>query len=399
MNSEFFKQNREKLIQSLCGGVVVLSAFSKMQRDNDSAFPFIQESNFWWLTGIDEPDCWLIIDGLRHKNYLVLPNLSDVNQVFYGSLSPESAIKISAVDDVLTKDQATRMINDLAKRHSVVHTIFEPNEKNSFDYVLNPAVKKMRERLVRSFNDVQDCRRNIANLRTVKGKLEINMIKKAIKGTIESFNNVKSNILNYDYEYQIEATLTADFLNKGFEGHAFDPIVASGLNACTLHYHYNKSKLKKRDLVLLDIGAKVGGYSSDISRTFSLGEPSARQIQIHKAVNSVRKQSIDLIKPNFSISEYQKQVDEIMVEQLELLGLYTSDNDLRKYFPHSIGHGLGVDTHDSLGEYKYFTNGMVITVEPGIYIEKEKIGVRIEDDILVTDSGCLNLTSSLSTDL
>lgn len=399
INSEFHKQNRQKLIKSLKGGVVVLSAFSSMQRDNDSAYPFVQESNFWWLTGVDQPDWWLVIDGCRGKNWLVSPEISDISQVFNGSLDATEAMKISGVDSVISRDECLDVLSDLAKKHSVVYSVCDQKQADNFDFVLNPAPRKMYALLDRIFRDVQDCRLDIAKLRAIKDQFEITAIKKAIKSTIEAFDHIKRNLNGYDYEYQIEAEFTYSFIKNGLDGHAFDPIVASGQNACTLHYGDNRSRLKKRSLVLMDIGAKFNGYPADITRTYAYYEPTVRQTAVHKSVDQARKQIIDLIRPGMLISEYRERSDAIMLEALKQLDLYQSNSDFRRYFPHAISHGLGVDTHDSLGRPMSFLPGMVLTVEPGIYIKNEKIGVRIEDDILVTDSGRQNLTAALSTDL
>jgi Xaa-Pro aminopeptidase len=154
--------------------------------------------------------------------------------------------------------------------------------------------------------------------------------------------------------------------------------------------------------VLLDIGARSGGYAADITRTYAYGDPTKRQIEIHAAVQAAHHAIIKLITPNLAVEEYQREVDCIMIDALLSVGLMADRDDTdnyHKYFPHAISHGLGVDVHDSLGGPQFLQLGMVLTVEPGIYIPEEGIGVRIEDDILVTDSGNVNLSARLSTDL
>jgi Xaa-Pro aminopeptidase len=153
---------------------------------------------------------------------------------------------------------------------------------------------------------------------------------------------------------------------------------------------------------LLDIGARAGGYAADITRTYAYGEPTKRQIEVHAAVRDAQQQIIQLIQPNVTVEQYQREVDTIMADALLRIGLMSNRDDTEnyhKYFPHAISHGLGVDVHDSLGSPKYLLPGMVLTVEPGIYIPEEGIGVRIEDDILVTSSGNENMSRRLSTDL
>lgn len=399
---DLFVANRERLTAALQGGVVILAAYSEMQRGNDTAFTFEQEANFWWLTGIEAPDWWVIIDNTRRKSWLVSPPISQSRQIFDGSLAPETAKEISGISEVITQEEAGILLRDLAKKHSIAHTLGEQPHAEYLDFHLNPASKKMHEMLQRTFNSVQDCRKDLAALRAIKQPLEIKAMKKAIDLTIGAFEDVRAKLPELQYEYEVEAEFTHFFRYRGAAGHAYDPIVASGKNACTLHYVDNNSRMKKRQLLLLDIGARAGGYAADITRTYALGEPTKRQIAVHKAVQQAQKEIIGIIQPEFSVETYQQNVDRIMGEALMSLGLMQSANDeksFRKYFPHAISHGLGVDVHDSLGAPKYLRPGMVLTVEPGIYIPEEGIGVRIEDDILVTESGHTNLSGSLSTDL
>jgi Xaa-Pro aminopeptidase len=402
MSPDFFRNNRENLTASLQGGLVILSAYAAMQRSNDMSHQFEQEANFWWCCGIEEPDWVIIIDGKSHKSWLVMPKISENHEIFDGSLSARTAKEISGVDYVISSDESLRVLRDLAKRHSVVYTSPEPSHSEYLDFILNPAPKKVHELLSRYFKSVQNCRKDIAVLRAIKQPEEIAMIKQAINLTVRAFSEIKENLATYSYEYQIEADFSHYFRIRGAVGHAYEPIVASGANACTLHYIKNDSKLTKRQLILIDIGAKVGGYAADITRTYAREPITKRQRDVHAAVNHAHKEIIALIKPDLPVEEYQKSVDHIMKAALLSLGLMKDSSDeasYRKYFPHSVSHGLGIDVHDSLGAPRYFKTGMVMTVEPGIYIPEEGIGVRIEDDILVTDKGRLNLSARLSTDL
>ncbi|MBC7868764.1 aminopeptidase P N-terminal domain-containing protein [Candidatus Saccharibacteria bacterium] len=400
--NEFFVSNRLRLAESINGGLIVVSAYAQLQRGNDTAFYFDQEANFWWLTGINFPDWWVIIDGQRAKSWLVAPDVSDSHQIFNGSLSAEAAKLISGVDNILTHDEAIAMLRDMAKKHSVVYAIGDHAHVGYFDFVLNPAPKKLWNALERTFTDVQDCRLQLAKLRAIKQPEEIVAIKKAIKLTVDGFNNVKQKLPDLRYEYEIEAEFSYLFKKHGASGHAYDPIIASGKNACTLHYSTNQDRLKKSNIVLMDVGARVGGYAADISRSYAIGEPTPRQQQVHGAVQAAHQEIIQLIKPGLLVADYHSSVDIIMKNALIDLNLLKSAEDettYRRYFPHAIGHGLGVDVHDSLGQSTEFSPGMVFTVEPGIYIPDEGIGVRIEDNILVTQQGHTNLSRALSTSL
>lgn len=401
MNTQFFLENRRTLAKKLSGGLAVLTAYSSTQRSNDASFAFEQEANFWYLTGIDAPDWWLIIDGNRGKSWLAAPEIDAVHQTFEGSLTHEKAKKISDVDGVISHDEAFTLLRELSKKHSVAHTLGEHPHKEHFNFVENPAQKKVSAVLERIFSAVQDCRKDLAELRAIKQPEEIAAIKKVIRLTCAAFEVVRHKLPDLQHEYEVGAEFDYHFKKHNAQ-HAYDPIVAGGKNACTLHYMKNNSKLKKGSLLLMDVGAKYDGYSADVSRTFSIGQPTKRQIEVHGAVEQAHKKIIKLLKPGLSTLEYHEKVDEIMKQALQSVGLLKQlddDETYRRYFPHAISHGLGIDVHDSLGGAAVFKEGMVLTVEPGIYIPEESIGIRIEDDILITASGSTNLSVSLSTGL
>ncbi len=379
---------------------MVLSAYYKMQRGNDCAHLFEQESNFWWLTGVEHSDWMLVIDGAREKSWLVAPKVSGAGQIFDGSLSHEDAIRVSGVDEIIDAREADALLRQLARRHSVAYTLGDLPHAEHLDFVQNSAQKELRQRLERIFSSVQDCRKELARLRAIKQPEEILAIKRAVNLTVKSFELVASSLDQFKYEYEIEAEFSYYFRKNGAKGHAYDPIIACGKNACTLHYSDNESRLKKRSLVLMDVGARCGGYAADITRTYACGEPTIRQKTVHDAINHAHSQIISLLGPGLPVADYIKQVDEIMKESLMDLGLLKdrSDNETyRKYFPHAVSHGLGIDVHDSLGAPRYFEPGMVVTVEPGVYVPAESLGVRIEDNILITESGRDNLSGKLST--
>lgn len=395
----FFATNRSQFETSLKGGVAVLTAYTGMQRGNDVSFAFEQEANFWWLTGIEEADWWLIADANRHKSWLVIPSISEAHRIFDGSLSPEQAKQISGVDEVITRDDAKSLLRDMARKHSVVRTLGEQPYEEYLNFSLNPAGKKMYEMLGRTFRSVQDCRKELAKMRAIKRPDEVNRMKKAISLTNAGLEHIKSTLDEYTYEYEVDAELTHYFRSRG-KNQTWEPIVASGPNACTMHYMTNAAKLKKHSFLLMDIGVRYDGYTSDITRTYALGEPTRRQAEVHAAVQSVQRDVIRLIAPGFSIDQFQDESLRIMGKALIELGLIKDASDkesIYTFFPHAIGHGLGVDAHESLGGH-IIQPGMVLTVEPGIYIQNEGIGVRIEDDILVTEKGHTNLSARLSTD-
>lgn len=385
-------------MQEIQGGLVVLSAYGLLQRTNDSAYKIEQESNFWYLCGIEEADWTLVIEG-GHKSWLIMPEVDEVHRIFEGGLSATDAKTISGVDDVISSDEGKELIKRLAKQHSLVQTVGQPPYAEHYNFSLNPAMQKNWAMLERVFGDVQDCRRQMARLRAIKLPEELAMIRKAVDVSLEAFKDIHDQLPNYKNEYEIEADFARHVRFSGASGLAYDSIVASGRNACTLHYSANSSAIRAHQLVLMDMGAQCNRYAADISRTFAKGSPTKRQRAVHQAVERAHLRVIDLIEPMLSVEEYQRNVDAIMTEALAELNLPNDEAGLRRYFPHAISHGLGIDVHDSLGAPKYFQENMVLTVEPGIYISEEGIGIRIEDDILVTATGRENLSAALSTGL
>lgn len=399
MNADFFKGNRERLAQQCRDGIILITAYTQVQRSGDAAFGFEQEANFWWLTGVDAPDWQLLIDAAAHKSWLIAPEVDVMHHIFDGSLAPDVAKDQSGVHDVLSRHEADEKLAGYARRGAVAWTLGDDPHAKYYDFSLNPAPSKLRRALLRRFSEVRDVRPLVSKLRAIKQPLEIRAMQQAIDGTIEVFRHVQATLDSYTHEYEVEAEFSYHFRRSGLDGHAYDPIVAAGEHACTLHYDTNNGPLKHGDLLLLDIGARTGGYVADITRTYAIGTPTGRQCDVHHAVQAAQREIIELIQPGESVKVYQESVDRIMHQAIGSLGLMTDKAAYRRYFPHAISHGLGVDVHDSLGAPEVFMPGMVLTVEPGIYIPEEGIGVRIEDDILVTADGSRNLSAALSTDL
>ena len=393
----FHKANRDRFFERIAGGLAVLTAYDLLQLSGDMEAPFLQESSFWWLTGIEEPGWKVIIDGARKHVTLVRPKRSDVDVIFNGVVDDTDILLVSQADQVIAAKDFETHLRQLHRKHTIVYAL---KEQSGYEFVQNPAQRNLWGLLGRIFDSVQDCTKQLAELRAIKQPDEIVRLQKAIDVTAAAFREVHASLADYRSENQIEAEFTYRFRRAGAQ-HAYTPIVAGGGHACTLHYNANNAKIGARDLVLIDIGARVDGYSADITRTYCRN-PTKRQREVHAAVERAHQQIIDLIQPNLLVSEYITKSDAIMKQALIDLRLLDDPNDIetyRRYFPHAVSHGLGVDTHDSLGGPRYFTPGMVLTVEPGIYIQDEGIGVRIEDDILVTADGHKNLSAGLPTSL
>ncbi len=379
--------------------MIIVSAYVSLQRSNDAAHSFVQESNFWYLCGIEEPGWLLIIDGTRGHSWLVAPDISETHRTFDGGMSDSEAQQISGVDEVIGSAELLELLRRTARAHPNVYTVGQSSYAEHYNFELNPAIEKNRQLLSRNFTNVQDCTKELASLRAIKQPEEIALIREAVAISVDAFNDIYKKMSSYRHEYEIEAYFAHAVRSSGAQGCAYDSIVAAGKNACTLHYSKNTSKLVSRQLVLMDMGAQYNGYAADITRTYAKAEPTKRQKEVHLAVETAHHRIIKLIEPMLSVESYQRSVNDIMCESLASIGLASDEAGLRRYFPHAISHGLGIDVHDSLGGPKYFAENMVLTVEPGIYIPEESIGVRIEDDILITKSGNTNLSAKLSTGL
>jgi len=395
MTPDFFKKNRAKLAEAVKGAPVILTAYTEMQRCNDEAWRFEQETNFWYLTGVEAPNWQVVLEDGRTT--LIAPDVSKISQIFNGSLALDVAQTISGADKIITCDTAAKFLRDLAKKHGSVYTIF-PQNATDFEFSLNPAPAILIAKLRKNFTKVKDIRPELHRLRAIKQPAEIMMLRRAINLTRSAFQIVKAELSDYSFEYEAQARFSYEFERAGAT-HAYDPIVAGGKNAVTLHYNANCAGLTKGDLVLMDVGARYGGYCADVTRTYANGEVSPRQKAVHTAVKDAKNAIVDLLKPGLAVRDYLEKSDEIVRQALQSLDLLQKPDDFRKYFPHAVSHGLGIETHDPLGQPKTFQPGMVLTVEPGIYIPEENIGVRLEDDILITEGSHENLSGHLSDDL
>lgn len=391
------QRHRHSLLSHTQGSPIVVTAYDATQLSGDMAAPFLQEASFWWLTGIDEPGWKLIVDASRGRSVLVRPERSETQRLFDGETADTAIRERSGADEIIELRDFERYLRDLARKHPLVYTVYD---KTPHEFVLNPAQRVLHETLSRTFTSVEDIGAQVHELRAIKSDDEIRLIKKAITLTAQTFRRIRTELTSYKHEYELEAEFTKQFRSHNAV-HAYEPIVASAANAVTLHYVRNDANLAHNKLVLIDVGARVEGYCADITRTYAVN-PTKRQRAVHSAVESAHKKIIALLGPDVLIVDYLSSVDEIMKDALIEVGLLKDRSDAetyRRYFPHAISHGLGVDVHDSLGAPRYFRPGMVVTVEPGLYIPEEGIGVRIEDDILITTTGHENLSAMLSTAL
>jgi len=404
-NSGFFAANRQRLKELFTGTApIVMTANGLLQRGADSTYGFAQDASFWYLTGIDEPDILLVID--RDKEYLIVPARSAVRQAFDGLVAFDRLSQRSGIKQVYDEKEGWEQLTTRLKKVKHVATLAAaPSYVEQFGMYTNPARATLTEQLKVANPDAEllDLSSHLVRLRMVKQPEEIVAIHAAIDTTIAGIKDATrpTKLAKYEYEYEIEAELTRAYRRRGATGHAFEPIVAGGPRAVTLHNVANNGTLSSDELLLIDTGAEVEHYAADITRTISLNQPSRRQQAVHAAVLDVQQFAFGLLGPGVQLRDYEQQIEHYMGEKLRELGLIKtiSHEDVRTFYPHSTSHFMGLNVHD-IGDYdRPLEAGVVITVEPGIYIPAEGIGVRIEDDILITDSGTQILTDKLSREL
>lgn len=400
--SDFFVQNRHRLyagMESL--DLIILTAHGQLQRSSDNVFSFQQDSSFWYLTGVEYADIIFARDG--QGEFLIVPSRGAVREAFDGSIDARQLTAVSGIAEILDEEHGWKRLEASLKQTKRYATLAPPPPYfDTFGVYANPARATLAAKIagIQDGLEVQDIRQDVARLRMIKQPAELALLQGAIDITIDTLLDVAQpeKLQSYTHEYQLDADITRGFRYRGAKGHGFDPIVAGGHNATTLHNVANASALGSGDLVVLDVGAEYGHYCADITRTYSLsGQPSGRQQAVHQAVLDVQEYAYGLLNPGIQLKQYEQDIERFMGEQLIGLGLITKNEheEVRKYYPHSTSHFLGIDPHDA-GDYQApLAAGTVITVEPGIYIPEEGIGVRIEDDVLITADGIKVLTDRL----
>lgn len=397
-SSEFFAQNRQRLQEVLpTDAPIIITANGLLQRGADSPYAFSQDANFWYLTGIDEPDVTLVIDGQRE--FLIAPVREGARATFDGSIDQKQLVKTSGVPEVLNEAAGWKRVDELlGKTGRVASLASAPNYIEQYGMYSNPARLRLHERLHRHVPELEiiDIRVELARMRMLKQPVELTAIQKAIDITAASLKDaLKGDRQRYKHEYELEAEIAAGFRRRGATGHSFEPIVAGGRRACTLHYVANSGRLKSDELVVLDVGAEYQQYAADITRTIALQKPTQRQKDVYQAVLEVQQFAANLLKPGITLRVYEHKVADRMAKELKALKLIKKNDEVRTYFPHATTHFMGLNVHD-VGDYeKPLQPGVVLTVEPGIYIPEEGIGIRIEDDALITETGAELLSDRL----
>lgn len=402
MKKDVFKKNRDKLMKNIeDNSMVILLAGNAPKKSADEMYKFTPNRNFYYFTGIEEEHHIMVLTKLKGevKEYLFLKEIDEEEERWSGkTLRKEEGVGISCIENGLYLNELEGFLNKTFKGEEEIKVYMDMEREsfNSTDDVAGRFAKKLLGKY--PYLRLKNLYPKIVPLRLVKVKEEVEEIQKAINITIEGVNSLMKNAKTGMKEYELEAYFDFTCKSRGIKDYAFKTIAAAGKNATILHYEDNDSEIKDGDLILFDLGAQYNYYNGDISRTFPVsGKFTDRQKEVYEAVLRVNEAIIKKIKPGVSFLELNKKARIMIAKECKKLGLIKTEEEVSKYYWHSIGHSLGLDTHDVEPSNRdtIFQEGMVWTVEPGIYIEDEGIGVRIEDDVLVTAIGVNVLTKNM----
>jgi Xaa-Pro aminopeptidase len=394
-------RNRAKLIKELKpGSLAIINSNDEMPRSGDQTHPFRQNSDMFYLTGLDQEKCILTlcpnhpVENMREILFTV--KTSDLMVIWNGHKYTMDEVRaVSGISNVKWLDDFEITLRDLMSRVQLVY--LNQNEYPKFitevpDRDARFASKMRQDFPVHSYERLAPI---ITKLRLVKEPEEIIQIQKACDLTNDGFRRVLKFVKPGQKEFEVEAEFSHEFIRKGGTGHAYSPIIASGANACILHYNTNFNTCNDGDLLLMDVGAEYGNYAADMTRTIPVnGKFTPRQRQVYDAVLHILKAATSMLKPGTTIDIWHAAVCKLMEKELTGLGLIT-DEDIKnqttdspayfRYYMHGTGHFLGLDVHDVGSRQVVFESGMVMTCEPAIYIAEEGIGIRLENDIMVAE--------------
>lgn len=422
---ETFQQRRQALLARMApGSAALLFAAPEVTRSNDSEYPFRQNSDFWYFTGFNEPQALLVLikSDENHNHSVLFNRVRDLTaEIWFGRrLGQEAAPAKLGVDRALPWDDIGEQLYQLLNGLDVVYHaqgLFREADEQVFG-----ALEKLRRGFRQNLSapdTLTDWRPWVHEMRLFKAPEEIEILRRAGQISALAHTRAMEACRPGLFEYHLEGEILHEFNRHGARFPSYNTIVGSGENACILHYTENESELRDGDLVLIDAGCEFHGYAGDITRTFPVnGKFSPAQREIYDIVLASLYQALTLFRPGISIREVNDEVVQIMVSGLVELGILEGDVDTliaenahRQFYMHGLGHWLGLDVHD-VGHYgtpsrdRILEPGMVLTVEPGLYIAPDAdvpaqyrgIGVRIEDDILITETGNENLTDSVVKD-
>lgn len=414
---ELFSRREKFLSQMQPNSVALFFASPEVVRSNDTHYPYRQNSDFWYFTCFDEPEAVLVMIKQQdnHVRYVLFNRKKDpLAETWTGyRLGQQAALETLAVDEAHPFDKIDTILPELLNgKQAIYHADLQYDYADTIVKKALTILKQGARFKLSAPSSVIDWRPIVHEMRMFKSNFEIDILRHACKISAQAHCRAMRSCKPSMYEYQLEAEILHEFVWQGARSPSYNTIVGAGNNGCILHYENNSALLKDGDLVLIDAGCEYQYYAGDITRTFPInGQFSQAQRDIYNIVLAAQYQAIDLLKPGTSIMEVNDHVVKTMVTGLVKLGIMQGDVDsliadkaYTAFYMHGLGHWLGIDVHDvGSGRDRILEPGMVLTVEPGLYINQDAdvpecykgIGIRIEDNILITASGNEVLTSDV----
>lgn len=398
---EFISRRDKVLHQMMEQSMMVLFSGVPLKSSADATYPFVVNKNFFYLTGINQEHSMLILlkTPTTVKTYLFIDELDENKTRWIGKkLDVDTATELSGIHDVFMTSMFDTRLQEILKDTAgfgKVTKVYVDLEKNLVIDSLLKTTEVFSEQLKKSTPSItiENAFPMITKLRMIKSAAEVEAIKNAIKGTHYGLQQIKKHLRPGLAEYQIEGLFHYAIKDYGDLNPAFETIIASGKNAIILHYPNPKDKILDGALVLCDLGATFDAYRGDITRTYPANKKfNPLQKQIYEIVLKANEMIIQLAKPGLTIVDLQKACLKFLADAALKEGLIQHADDIGKIYYHNVGHHLGLDTHDPVARDIPLEPGCVITVEPGLYLKELGIGIRIEDNILITEKGCINLS-------
>ncbi len=408
---ELYIRNRAKLVKALdTNSLAVFNSNDVLPTNADGHLPLVQNTDLFYMSGVDQEETILVIcPNASRESWREILFVKETNEeiaIWEGAkLNKAQATEVSGIKTVMWLSQFKSVFNTLMAQSNSVYINTNEHLRAHVEVETRDArfIKKLRidypghphKRLAPIMHD----------LRSVKEPEEISQMQNACNITKAGVERILKFIEPGVKEYEIEAELSHEFLKRGSRGFAYTPIIASGTNACVLHYIQNDQECKDGDVILMDVGAEYGNYASDLTRSVPVnGRFTKRQKDVYNAVLSVMKGAMEILRPGILIDEYHREVGLMMQAQLLQLGLL-DQHDIdkqnpampayKKYFMHGTSHHIGLDVHDYGHYHKPVQENNVFTVEPGIYIREEGLGIRLENDIVIHNGGITDLMSTI----
>ncbi len=411
LNFGIFIQNRKRFTERMEEkSIAIFNSNDELPINGDALYPFKQNADLFWLTGIEQEDTMLIIfpsnPDEKYREVLVLVRPNELKEKWNGHrLRREEAQAISGIKTVVWLDALEAMLQPWIHLADTIYLNTNENDRKS-NYVQVRDYRYARQMCkLYPLHNYKRSAKILKDLRAIKTPLEIEVIQKSMDITDNTFRKVLKFIKPGVMEYQIEAEIWHSFLSQGATGAAYGSIIASGDRARTLHYVSNNQECKDGELILMDFGAEYGNYCADLTRTVPVnGKFTPRQKEVYNACLHLHNYAAGILKPGISIVDYTERVGDeatIIFQKIGLLKPSDIENEdpdnraYRKYLYHGISHHLGIDVHDLGTRTEPVKAGMLFTIEPGIYIEEEKMGIRIESNYWITEDGNIDLMKNI----